>query len=731
VAGQGAGPNGFLQFNYDVFGNPSATERIIPRAVTLIDYTPGGPDYAGTAGPLVPGDVGGTLVNGVLKGSEIHGEAGNDFIYGGPGNGVIFGDGQNDSIVGGYGADWISGGTGDDGILGDDGRIFSSGNSTSYGEPLYGIAPIPAAAINQLISDSNDSLVATINVDGALKYTAELTPDNLDPNHASPNVLFRPKYANDIIYGGLGNDSIHGGAGDDAISGAEALPVSYTTNYDANGVQIGTVTESDFFHPFNPGNPLGYNPATTKFALYDANDPLRKILLTPAGALSKTGSGLDWILNFDATQGPVDTHWIAGQTTYAGVPTDGDDRIFGDLGNDWAVGGTGRDQIFGGWGDDLINLDDVLTTNGGLNDSGDTNPSYEDLAFGGAGRDVIMANTGGDRMVDWVGEFNSFIVPFSQFGLTAVGRMPQPAEITFLYQLSKSDGADQRVGVNHGGDPARNGEPFGELGLVVQSDAAWQAQSGAPRDPQPGNGKAKLDVRVSAGTLPIWQFADGPAPTDAAGAPLSSEQLAPVVAEAKQLWTQALGAGDPHLAALDGVSVQVGNLPTLALGATLGDTILLDSSAAGWGWSTSLDSPAPGRMDLLSTVLHEMGNAMGFAETDGHGVMGLVLDPGVRTLPGENTPLYSAAPHAEAQPLFGMLDATPMYVSADRSIDWSQPVLDVTKPKKGDVPATAQPAWVGDFVNHLARTNSERNPNLGIRVQVEAASKVSSTLLGG
>jgi len=291
VAGQGAGPNGFLQFNYDVFGNPSGTERIIPRAVTLLDYTPGGPDYTGTAGPRVPGDIGGTLVNGVLKGSEIHGEAGNDFIYGGPGNDVIFGDGQSDSIVGGYGADWISGGGGDDGILGDDGRIFSSRNSTAYGEPLYGIAPIAASAINQLISDPSSMLTATINVDGMLTYTAGLTPDNLDSNHASPNVLFRPKYANDIIYGGLGNDSIHGGAGDDAISGAEALAVSYTTNYDANGVQIGTVTESDFYHPFNPANPLGYNPTTTKFALYDAADPLRKILLTSSGTLSKTGAG--------------------------------------------------------------------------------------------------------------------------------------------------------------------------------------------------------------------------------------------------------------------------------------------------------------------------------------------------------------------------------------------------------------------------------------------------------
>jgi hypothetical protein len=36
-------------------------------------------------------------------------------------------------------------------------------------------------------------------------------------------------------------------------------------------------------------------------------------------------------------------------------------------------------------------------------------------------------------------------------------------------------------------DPLRNGEPFGELGLVLQKDFAWQAQTGAPADPQAGN----------------------------------------------------------------------------------------------------------------------------------------------------------------------------------------------------------------------------------------------------
>jgi len=135
-------------------------------------------------------------------------------------------------------------------------------------------------------------------------------------------------------------------------------------------------------------------------------------------------------------------------------------------------------------------------------------------------------------------------------------------------------------------------------------------------------------------------------------------------------------------------------------------------------------------MDLLSTVLHEMGNAMGFEENFGQGVMSLMLDPGVRTLPATDSgPLGSAALRAEPQSLFSTADAwSPIYVSADRSIDWSQPILDVAKSKKSDL--RVAPAWVGDFVNHLARTESERNPNIGIRVHVEGASRVSALLNG-
>ncbi len=91
--------------------------------------------------------------------------------------------------------------------------------------------------------------------------------------------------------------------------------------------------------------------------------------------------------------------------------TDGNDVIFGDLGNDWSVGGTGQDTIWAGWGNDLSNADDdlhsgcaVMANNGTCTTPGDTylndvpdgvNSSFQDRVYGGAGLDVLIANTGG------------------------------------------------------------------------------------------------------------------------------------------------------------------------------------------------------------------------------------------------------------------------------------------------------------------------------------------------
>jgi hypothetical protein len=135
----------------------------------------------------------------------------------------------------------------------------------------------------------------------------------------------------------------------------------------------------------------------------------------------------------------------------------------------------------------MLNIDDVHKPMISTSQSPDTNPSYEDMAFGGAGRDVMIANTGGDRTIDWVAEFNSYFTPFAPFGMPTSSDQLAPALPDYLYALSKSDGADQTLAAQHGGAAARNGEPFGELGLIIRQDAAWDDQRGAPRDPQAGN----------------------------------------------------------------------------------------------------------------------------------------------------------------------------------------------------------------------------------------------------
>jgi len=453
VGTNGINSGAYLTFNYD---NYSAALRIIPRAAELLDYTPGGIDY----------DVA-NAINDIGAADEVHGESGDDFIYGMKGSDILFGEGQDDDIIGGYGNDWISGGTGDDGVLGDDGRIYTSRNvekdnhnDTALSEPLYGIEKVDEA--DKEIATPGNIQQAVINIDGQLKKTVNLTPfklgpDDIDYSHKN----FEPSYADDIIYGGWGNDFLHGGDGDDAISGAEALENFYNA-------------------PQNNGNVLRFGQVRIgEFAAYNEYDPWHKILVDENGVFTEDGTGIEFLLNFNAKDivpngSPSDNN-------------DGDDAIFGDLGNDWLVGGTGQDHLYGGYGYDLLNADDDHSTNGGANDTWDTDTTYEDIAYGGAGRDVLIANTGGDRLIDWAGEFNSYIVPYAPFGIFSISRALQPQLMEYLYDLSASDGADQTRADDTAADPARNGEPEGELGLVKQQDFDWKDQTGAPDDPQPGN----------------------------------------------------------------------------------------------------------------------------------------------------------------------------------------------------------------------------------------------------
>ena len=415
---------GFLTFTYD---NYSSSERIIPRAYRLLDYTPGNPTAVGTIGAA----------------DLIHGENGDDTIHGMTGDDVLFGEGQDDNIYGGTGNDRIYGGTGEDGILGDDGVILTSRNGQT--EPLNGLL---TKNVEFTAADSGPFTSADLYIPDALFKQAQLSVPDAG--------------GNDVLYGGLGDDFMHGGAGDDGISGAEAEQQFYNED------------------PVVDTNPLQYdsNPASpnfSKFAAYNAVDPWSIIP--------------NWFLNFDAyvideaTGQPVDSN---GQLVKS---DDGRDSLYGDNGNDWIVGGTNCDWLFGGFGDDLLQLDDNLLTDGGKNDNPENDdPRFRDgdFAFGGAGRDVLIANTALDRMYDWGGEFNSFIVPFAPFGNPTVNREFSPAARALILALSLAGGEDTRLALQ---------TPFDETALVTPADGQlWQDQHGAPRDPQPGNiGGVKRD----------------------------------------------------------------------------------------------------------------------------------------------------------------------------------------------------------------------------------------------
>jgi Ca2+-binding RTX toxin-like protein len=624
VGTNGSSTGGYLQFNYDNYSTTGA--HIVPRAVRRLDYTPGGPDLnGGEAGPLVSaahalnhfGDIGGPF--------EVHAEGGDAWIYGGPNAGVIYGGGQNDTIITGYGNDWVSGGRGQSCIIAGDGQCYASREQVA--EPLYGIAATP---LQSLIANPGNHLTALINVNAALNYTALIYPVPPAVN-APPGPMFRTKYYNDIVYGGWGDDAIHTTFGSDAVSGAEAPTYAFTNNYDMNGNQVGLPVESDWYHPYNPGNVLGFNPTTGKFALFDQNDRRREVVIDKTtGGLCKAvpgGNCVPWILSYDPGDMallPVSSKWTFG-TAYSPESTSGDDAIFGDFGNSWILGGQGRSRLYGGWGNSILDLRARLDVDGGLNDMPVTDPTqsavgtpaWEGLAYGGSGQDILFAGTGGDRLIDWTGNHSTFVVPFAPYGEPTITRGLAPGDQVYLYGLSKSDGADQTLGARFGGTAARNGEPFGELGVVIHGDAAWNAQHGPPFNPMPGNlGGVQRDIHGFAANGPIQSpGTDPPAPSlvPAVAAPSvvgnSTQTSVPVVVSGQPGTNVTLTVTDGTTTVTTTGTVDPFGQLTLALNLSVLANTTLTASIGGSATTTFVKSAgAPGAAIIFAPAYINIAN---------------------------------------------------------------------------------------------------------------------------
>jgi hypothetical protein len=130
---------------------------------------------------------------------------------------------------------------------------------------------------------------------------------------------------------------------------------------------------------------------------------------------------------------------------------------------------------------------------------------------------------------------------------------------------------------------------------------------------------------------------------------LTTQQLAPIVADAQTRMAAMLGDGVAKT--LASVSWEIADLPGGLLGETTGKTVRIDTNAAGYGWyidpspsddaefsqtlatgvlKASPQSPAASRADLLTTVMHEMGHELGLSHDNLGDLMAATLPLGVR-----------------------------------------------------------------------------------------------------
>jgi hypothetical protein len=200
------------------------------------------------------------------------------------------------------------------------------------------------------------------------------------------------------------------------------------------------------------------------------------------------------------------------------------------------------------------------------------------------------------------------------------------------------------------------------------------------------NGGADPYFVVDGIDISTPQLVDQPAPAGSSAPSITDADLAPIVQAAIGRWSLA-GISAAQVSQLQHVNVHVSDIadPT-TLGMSLTNEVVIDSNAAGYGWfvdaapnsnvafsqqvsSTELkaapSSPAFGKIDLLTVVMHELGHELGLPDldsaADATSLMALDIGTGIRRLPtpelvAQTTPAATASQTQALDQLFAQSD---------------------------------------------------------------------------
>lgn len=247
--------------------------------------------------------ISGMLGNDTISSGDgddtVFGGHGDDNIDGGAGNDTLRGDLNNDTIDGGDGNDLVFGGSGDDVLLG------SAGIDTLRGE-----------AGNDTANGGDDGDFIYMSAGNDTAYGG--AGDDLVRGEAGNDSLYGDDGI-DTLFGDAGNDVLYGGAGDDILNGGAGNDTYYLSTYDDNIVELA-----------RGGTDTIVLSETVNFTIINNVENV----IYSGGSTTINGNALNNIIK----------------------TADGDDVLFGDIGNDRLDSGLGTDTLTGGSGVDIFVL---------------------------------------------------------------------------------------------------------------------------------------------------------------------------------------------------------------------------------------------------------------------------------------------------------------------------------------------------------------------------------------